>query len=201
LLPVGHNPRDLRQLAFLREREEVRNGPDVLELLIVVHRLEIRKRIPDLRRALGPRAVVATVVDGVRTYVVGPAHVVLMEQVGEIGPLVAVRVREAAAGVDVDEPVRALTIGRGCWRDALRRPSRNGVQVCRLTPADVWLEHPVLQDEVLGILPVVRYLSLVVIPHHVWSGGRLLAYDGVLYRSMEAAQARTTRRFDQLHGH
>src|SRR5215211_1554103 len=178
VLPIGHDPRNGGQPALLRKREEVGDWPDVVELLVVVHRLEVRKRVPDLRRPRGVRAVLTTVDDSMRTHVIGPAHMALMEQVGEIGPLVAVRVfGKVAAAVDVHEPDRARTIGRGCWRYALCRPSRNGIKVRRLTPADVWLKHPVLQHILLGIPPVVRYLPRVVIPHGVWSGGRLLAYN------------------------
>src|SRR5206468_6094336 len=81
--------------------------------------------------------------------VVGPAHMVTVEEVGQVGPRVQRAVRmKLASGL---RPVaRAVEVARARSRIrpalALRRPSGNGEEVSRETPAVVGLEHVVLQD-------------------------------------------------------
>ena len=50
---------------------------------------------------------------------------------------------------------------------AVRRPLRDHEQVLGQAPGRVGLEHVVLEDEVLGVGPVVRDLPRVVVAHHV----------------------------------
>ena len=124
--------------------------------------------------------------------VVAPADVVLVEEVGQVGPgvdgLARPRVLVAVLGVpatvlgsrlaavDRRRVLRALggpglqgvraargVVGLG----AEGGPLRHEEEVGRQAPRGVRLEHVVLQDEVLRIGPVVRDVALRVVAHHV----------------------------------
>ena len=161
--------------------------------MIGLHRVEPGQRIPDaggvrvlLDRRAGQRGVVLAVRLGAAHHVVAPAHMGLVEKIGEIRPGVdglAVR-----AGIRRSGP--AAIVGRGVGRPLLRlglqrvaaarwivvlravgRPFRYEEQVGRQAPRGVGLEHVVLEDEILGVGPVVREVASRVIPHHVGLGG------------------------------
>ena len=70
----------------------------------------------------------------------------------------AARARALRRVVDAAVRVRA---------GAARRPAADQVQVGRQGPGVDRLEHVILQDEVLGVGPVVRDLPGVVVAHHV----------------------------------
>ena len=115
--------------------------------------------------------------------VVAPADVVLVEQVGEVGPGVD-RLPGLASRCSSDRPGRrrrrarlwALgrpglqgvdAAGRVVLLRAVGRPLRDEEEVGRQAPRGVRLEHVVLQDEVLGVGPVVRDVARGVVAHHV----------------------------------
>src|SRR5262249_46806454 len=74
--------------------QEVRNELNVPELPILLHRREVRQRVPIpgdgriLRMTGTYRRIILAVGLCTRGEIVAPAHTVLMEQVGEIGPVV-----------------------------------------------------------------------------------------------------------------
>ena len=103
---VRVDPRDRRQGAVLGRGEEVRQRLDVAELVVLGDVGERRQRVPDpgrLRSLLDRRArhrgVVLAVGLGALEHVVGPGDVLLVQQVGDVGPgvqqLAVVRGREA----------------------------------------------------------------------------------------------------------
>ena len=125
-------------------------------------------------------------------HVVAPADLVLVEQVGQVGPgvdgLARPRVLVAVLGVaatvlgtrlaavDRRRVLRALggpglqgvhaargVVGLG----AVGGPLRHQEEVGRQAPRGVRLEHVVLQDEVLRVGPVVGDVALRVVAHHV----------------------------------
>ena len=138
---------------------------------------EVRQRIPDSRRLralrdrfAGDGGVVGTVRLRALEDVVAPAHVMLMQEIRQVGPgIVRNRVldvpaevrwfRRMIAGVDA---ARRIVPDR-----ARRRPFADREQVRGQAPRRVRLEHAVLQDEVPRVSPVVRDLVVVVVAHHV----------------------------------
>ena len=118
---------------------------------------------------LADHAAVVAVGLGALDDEVAPGDVVLVQQVGEIGPrvdrLAAGRVlRLVRRGQRVLDRVDAA---RRRVRAAAGRPFRDHEQVRRQAPRGVRLEHVVLQHEVARVGPVVRDLARVVVAHHV----------------------------------
>src|SRR5262249_53995406 len=87
VLDVGHDPRHLRQGAGLGRRQETGQRLDVAGLVVLVHVAEPRQDAPGLRDAVAVAAALAAVVE-----IVAPAHLVLVQQPGEVGPRVRSRV-------------------------------------------------------------------------------------------------------------
>ena len=103
--------------------------------------------------------------------VVAPADVVLVQQVGEVGPGV---VRRAAPvvlprlpGGEPGSCTRDVAAHRIALLVQLRRPAGDHEQVRGQAPRRVRLEHVVLEHEVPRVGPVVRDLARVVVAHHV----------------------------------
>ena len=134
---------------------------------------EVREGVPDLRRRRvlvlrGTRERAGRAVRlGARGHVVGPAHVVPVQEVGQVGPGEAGYARGPLVGVQVRRSERGPAGGDQSGVAALRRPARDDVQVGRLAPAEVRLEQVVLQHEVPGVRPVVGDLAGVVPAHDV----------------------------------
>src|SRR5579884_1591231 len=115
------------------------------------------------RRAVG--RVVFAVGLVARLDVVLPTDLMLEEQVGQVRPGV---VRLAAGGVGVGRVLQPVDATHGIpGLAALGRPLGDHVEVGGETPRGVRLEHVVLQDELLGVGPVVGDLPRVVVAHHV----------------------------------
>src|SRR6516162_7795537 len=97
-----------------------------------------------------------------------------MEEEGEVGPgIVGILGRlagltEVAGKVGMVELVNAALWIAGAA--ALRRPFRYLEQVLWQAPRGVRLEHVVLQDEIVGVGPIVAELGAVVETHHVEVG-------------------------------
>jgi hypothetical protein len=170
------DPRDGRKRARPRRPHERAERPDVAQLVILGDRLEPRKGIPDarsarvLRNRLAEHRPLAAIRLPSTLDVVAPAHVVRVEEVREVGPVVVrnrVRrvLRLAGRGAGVLD--RRTAAHRLSGPRAPRRPRRHEVEVGRQAPGRIRLEHVVLQDEVPGVGPVVRDLTGVVVPDDV----------------------------------
>src|SRR5512140_1787160 len=91
---AGRDPADLRKAAIARGLEELANASNIGELSILLNSVEVGKRIPDSGRA-GPLShrravcrVIRTVRLGSRFNIVSPGHMVLMEQISQVGPCI-----------------------------------------------------------------------------------------------------------------
>ncbi len=138
-----------------------------------MHRLELRQRVPDLRRAHPLRRggaehrVVLAVRLGPGRHVIGPTHAGLVEQVGDVRPLVRRRVvGQLLLLVRLRVQVRPAQLNLVGDRTRCR-PTRDHGQMGGEAPGLDRLEHVVLEDEVLGVCPVVRDLAGVVPSHGV----------------------------------
>ena len=142
-----------------------------------LHRREVRQRVPDpgrprvlLGRIARHRAVVVAVGLGALGDVVAPAHLVLVQQVRDVGPRVARRLA-ASVAAEVGRLAGRLRRVPATRRDILdrapRRPLADQEQVRGQAPRRVRLEHVVLEHEVARVRPVVRDLVGVVVAHHV----------------------------------
>ena len=160
---------------MLRRPEEVADGDDVPELVIRSDGREPRQRVPDSGRlrVLLLRPAEHPVVRAVRFAaledVVAPRDVVLVEQVGEVGPGVLRRrsVRLGLARRCHGRRVRIDAAHRIAAAGASRGPLRNREQVGGQAPRRVRLEHVILENEVSRVRPVVRDLARVVVAHDV----------------------------------
>ena len=109
--------------------------------------------------------------------VVGPADVLLVQQIGDVGPgvvklaVVGRGCRAVERRVGVRALVVAVTVRRVDRVRAVRRPLGDHVQVDGQAPRGVGLEHVVLEHVVLGVAPVVGDLAGVVVAHHVDARG------------------------------
>ena len=193
----GDHPRNGRQVPTIGVAEQLRIGHDVAQLPVLVDVDEIGQRVPDLRRlhVLGHRLAghrsAGAIGLSALSQVVAPADLVLVQQIGDLGPPVVGRLRcrervvlirdlgqtqergravaagrRLTVGVGLHE-VRRLAAHRPHHVHAVGRPGGHHVQVRRQAPAQIGLEHVVLEHEVLGVLPVVRDLPGVVITHDV----------------------------------
>src|SRR5262249_48335163 len=112
---------------------------------------------PRLRDAVRVTAALGAVVE-----VVAPAHVVLVQQPGEVGPRVRGRVVRGRA------PRRgAARAAHRVMARAGRRPAGGQGQVGGQAPGAAGLERHVVEHEVLRVRPVVRDVGAGVVPHHV----------------------------------
>ena len=108
---------------------------------------------------------------------VAPAHMGLVQEIGEIGP----RVRPGADDVRLrrssDDARQGSEVGgarAGIVRvGAASAPPRNQIEVGREAPGSHPFEQMILQDEVVRVGPVVRDLGSRVVPHHVRDRRRL----------------------------
>ncbi len=160
---------------------------DVLQLVVLVHVLEQGQRIPDARRR-GPLLYRGTREDrgvgavrlGALLHVVRPAHVLGVQQPGDVGPGVNDRGRPPGHDLPHRHPDQLPFLGAADVVDAahgravpaLGRPGGHHVVVVGQRPGFHRLEHVVLKDEVLGVRPVVGYLRGRVIAHHVARGSQ-----------------------------
>ena len=170
------DPRDRRERALARCPVEVAERLDVAELVVLLHRVEARQRVPDARsrRALWyvpaeHLAVRAVGLAAVRD-VVAPAHVVAVQEVRQIRPRI-VELLAVARGSERRLQGR-LAAHRVVVLRAARRPAGHHREMGREAPRVDRLEHVVLEDEVARVVPVVRDLVPVVVAHHVGSRGR-----------------------------
>ena len=175
----GHDPRHRRERPVLRGGVEVRDRLDVAELAVLLDGVEARQRVPDAgrggalrRRDAAQRLVVLAVGLPTGREVVAPAHVVLVQQVGEVGPR-----EDARRLLALVERVRARR--RVVVHRAPRRPLRHEEQVLGQAPRRVRLEHAVLEHEVARVLPVVRDVGCGVVAHHVDRAVRAARVRGV----------------------
>ena len=110
--------------------------------------------------------------------VVAPAHVVLVQQVGEVGP----RRSPAACRLPLAAGRRAASVGLAAHRvavlRAVGRPAGDEYRCAGRLQDVSGLEHVVLEDEVLRVVPVVRDLAPVVVAHHVGRRRRQRAARG-----------------------
>ena len=179
---VGHDPRHRREGAEPRVDIEVVERRDVTRLPVVLDRVEIRERVPDAGRVRRLQVVRAheRIIVVARRYraavdVVGPADVVVVEQLRDVGPCVD---RSGSGWVTlVPLPVRGKVgpldrrrAAHGVVRRALRGPTGHHHEVDRFAPRRDRLEHVVLEHEPLRIRPVVRDLACVVVAHDVATG-------------------------------
>jgi hypothetical protein len=164
---AGRDPRDGRERAVLRRLEVGRVTLDVAELAVLVDRDEPVQRVLVRRRPVAVLAGTRTVEARAGVDVIGPADVVLVQQVGDVGPSVR---RVVAVAHDVlrvvQDDVRAAA-HRVLRVLACRRPRRDQEQVRRQRPRIRGREQPVLQDEVIGVRPVVRDVRARVIAEDV----------------------------------
>ncbi len=171
---VRHDPAHRGEGAGRDVGEEVIDGLDVPQLVVLVHRGEKGQGVPDLRcpgrlRFEGTSHLVVLAV-GLRAFghIVLPAHVVLVQKVGEIGPRV---VGSRHYGAAQSERLGLVDIAGAAHRvihlAAQGRPFRHHEEVRRQAPRGIRLEHVILEHEIPGVSPVVRNLVLVVVPHHV----------------------------------
>jgi hypothetical protein len=156
--------------------------PDVGQLVIVLDIGEEGQGVPDAgggrllgHCAAGLGAGVVAVGLCPLLHVVRPGDVVLVEQIGHVGPREGdgtgartqrrgVGLRRLLRGVGaVQRPLAAA--GRAVG--APGRPARDHVEVGDVGPRRRRLEHVVVEHEVLGVGPVVRDLGPRVVAHHV----------------------------------
>ncbi len=162
-----HDPGHRRERPRRRGLEVVGVGPDVAELMVLLHGAEPRDRelIGRGVAALPRRAREADA--GLLTHVVGPGHTVLVEQVRDVGPCV----RGGVAAVGPPSVAGVVQVRRTAHRvmeiRTIRRPGGGQEQVRGQRPRVARREHPVLQDELIRIGPVVRDLGAGVEPHDV----------------------------------
>ena len=116
--------------------------------------------------------------------VVAPAHMLLVQQVSQIRPGEG----RGARGLPVWRIHRALAAHRIIRVRALRRPSRDRVQVGRQAPRSGRLEEVVLQHEILGVSPVVGDVTAHVIAHDVRMTGALALAQLLLGHGDEAVE-------------
>ena len=180
------DPGDSRQFTFLGCGEVAVQRVDVAQLVILLHVLEQGQRVPDPRgqgvllyRRTGERGVVRAVGLVARLHVVRPRDVMVVEEPGEIRPGIRHVGRARAEGlVDVALHLRrrvgAVDLVAAARRLGVRtdgRPTGDEVEVIGERPRVDGLEHLVVEDEVLGVGPIVRDLGRGVVPHDVGRGG------------------------------
>ena len=117
----------------------------------------------------------------------------LVQQVREVGPCVVRRDERTAASfvwrvraLELIDARRWIVFDR-----ALRRPLRYHEQMFGQTPRRVRFEHVVLKNEIVGVRPVIRQLSAVVIAHDVRRIRTKAARIGVHAFAFDAAALRT----------
>ena len=181
----GGDPGDRGQGAGLRRIEVGMQPLDVVQLVILADISEERQRVPDpgrpgalLDRSTSHRGVVRTIGLGALLDVIPPAHVLGVQQPGDIGPG-QVNLCRAGCQLFVDElvelrrlvrPVDVVDAARGRTTGTLRGPRGHHVQMGRQRPRFHGLEHAIVENEVLGVRPVVRDLGCGVVSHHVGRG-------------------------------
>ncbi len=174
---AGRDPGNGRQVAILGGVEIVGDIGDVVQLTVLLDGVEVGQRIPDaggLGPLLGGRAahrVVRAVGLGAAFDVIPPADLALVQQVGEVGPGIIGCGRAGLAAMPeirrIAGALERVHAGARVGATALGGPLRDHEQVLRQTPGCVGLEHPVLEDEVVGVRPVVGDLVPGVVAHHV----------------------------------
>ena len=151
--------------------EEVLERLDVAHLVVLLYVVEARQRVPDPGRLCGLRhvrtehRVVGAVGLAPVRHVVAPAHVVAVHEVREVGPRIVERL--AVAGGAERRVERGFAAQRVAVLRAAGSPAGDEREMGREAPGVVRLEHVVLQDEVMRVVPVVRDLVRVVVAHHV----------------------------------
>ena len=146
----------------------------VAGLAVGFHVAEPRKGVPDagnvrdLLALCADHGVVFAIRLGAVGKVVSPADVVLVEQVGQIGPGVGIRVRRGGQPRVLERGSATHGVARVA---AFGGPTRNHEQVRRQAPRCVWFEHVVLEDVVARPGPVVGDFALVHVAHDVGRAG------------------------------
>ena len=178
------HPAHRRQVPGAGTVHEVGGGGDVPQLVVLLHGDEVRQRVPQpggLRpladRVADQRRVLPAVRLRPGLHVVAPAHVLPVQQVGQVGPGVHRVLRghpSARAGPPVRraeaDPPGSVGAGRRGAGRAARRPLRDLPQVLGQAPGPHRLEHVVLEDVAVRERPVVRDVALRVVPEYVDPG-------------------------------
>jgi hypothetical protein len=171
---VGNDPRDCGEGSRAGRAEEVAERLDVVDLPVVPNRVEpwaAGSRCRVSWSSAGPRCTPRRrwrSPAGFRRRRSTASYVVLVEEVGQVGPGVVGGLAPAAGRARWD--VWVLDGRRAAHRvvldPAVGRPAGDHVQVLRQAPGSVGLEHVILEDEGAGVRPVVRDLVPVVVAHH-----------------------------------